>query len=219
MWDLQLGLRLKTFKRNDAEITSLAFAEGERFAAASRDWSVVLWEASTPSAPLHVFGGHGRDVLAVAYSPTSQQFASGSADKTVKLWSGQTLAHVRTYPRGRSFVTALSFSPDGELLLSGTVDGTISVYSAENRKRLRRYRVHSDEIRALAFLGGSGEFVSASADGTVRLWDADSRRGPEQTYGSEGAQISHAASSPDGRHVAVATQNGTIQIWNGAVAR
>ena len=79
LWDLELGMQLKSFKRNDAPINSLTFAGTERFLAGGHDWSVTLWEIATPSVPLHVFEGHGRDVLAVAYEPIQGLIASGTS--------------------------------------------------------------------------------------------------------------------------------------------
>ncbi len=216
LWDLELGMQLKSFKRNDAPITSLAFAGNDKFLAGGHDWTVALWEVATPSGPLHVFEGHGRDVLTVAYEPTRGLIASGSADRTVRLWEAKSLSHIRTYPRAKNFITALAFSPDGGAVLIGTLSGRISLYSTNNRRRKQRFRGHSGRITSLEFIDGGREFVSASADGTVRLWNRRVGRA-RQTFGSAGAKISNAAVSPDGRMIATGKDNGTVQIWNGAV--
>lgn len=216
LWDLDLGMQLRSFKRNDAPITSLAFAGDDKFLAGGHDWTVALWEIATPSVPLHVFEGHGRDVLTVAYEPTRGLIASGSADRTVRLWEVKSLSHIRTYPRAKNFITALAFSPDGGAVLIGTLSGRISLYSTNNRRRKQRYRGHSGRVTSLKFIDGGREFVSASADGTVRLWNHRAGRA-RQTFGSAGAKISNAAVSPDGRMIATGKDNGTVQIWNGVI--
>lgn len=216
LWDLETGIQLKSFKRNDAPIHALTFAGRNRFLAGAHDRTVALWETSTQSVPQHVFQGHERDVLAIAFEPGAGLIASGSADRTAKLWSGKSLSLIRTYSRGRDYVTALAFSPDGNALLVGRLSGSIALYNVGNRKRQRRYRGHDGRITSLRFLGGGLEFVSASADGTVRLWNRRDRRAM-QTFGSAGARISNAAISPDGRRIAAGKDNGTVQIWNGAV--
>jgi WD40 repeat protein/serine/threonine protein kinase len=216
LWDLNLGMQLATFKRNDAPVSSLAFAGPKKFLAGSHDWSVALWESATPSVPLQIFEGHKRDVLAIAYEPGRGLIASGSADRTVKLWDGKSLSLLGTYPRRKSFVTAVTFSPDGSAMLIGTLDGGISLYGTDNRRRKRVYRGHRDRVTSLQFIDGGREFVSASADGTVRLWNHRDGRSL-QTYGSAGAKISNATVSPDGRFIAAGKDNGTVQIWNGAV--
>lgn len=216
LWDLALGMQLKTFKRNDAPITSLAFAGPKKFLVGAHDWSISLWETATPSVPLHVFEGHGRDVLTVAYEPVNGLIASGSADGTAKIWSAASLSHIRTYPRQKSFISSVAFSPDGDTLLIGTLKGRTSLYSTKSRSRKRRFRGHSGRITSLKFIDGGREFVSASADGTVRLWNRRIGRSI-QTFGSAGAKISNAAVSPDGRMIATGKDDGTVQIWNGAI--
>ena len=216
LWDLDVGMQLKSFKRNDAPITSLTFAGTDKFLAGGHDWSIALWEVATPSVPLHVFEGHGRDVLAVAFEPGRGLIASASADRTVKLWAAKSLSHVRTYPRAKNFITATAFSPDGETLLIGTQSGRISLYSTDTRRRRMRYRGHSGRVTSLQFIDGGREFVSASADGTVRLWNRRRSRA-RQTFGSAGAKVANAAVSPDGRMIATGKDNGTVQIWNGVV--
>lgn len=216
LWDLDLGMQLKSFKRNDAPITSLVFAGVGKFLAGGHDWTIALWEIATPSVPLHVFEGHGRDVLAIAYEPSRGLIASGSADRTVKLWEAQSLSHVRTYPRAKQFITATAFSSDGETLLIGTLSGQISLYSTDSRRRRMRYRGHGGRITSLQFIDGGREFVSASADGTVRLWNRRKSRALH-TFGSAGTKLSNAAVSPDGRMIATGKSNGTVQIWNGVV--
>ncbi len=216
LWDLDLGMQLKSFKRNDAPITSMAFAGADKFLAGGHDWSVALWEIATPSVPLHVFEGHGRDVLTVAYEPTRGLIASGGADRTVRLWEAKSLSHLMTYPQAKNFITAVAFSPDGGSVLIGTLKGRLSLYSTNNRRRRLRFRGHSGRITSLKFIDGGREFVSASSDGTVRLWNRRIGRAL-QTFGSAGAKISNAAVSPDGRMIATGKDNGTVQIWNGVV--
>ncbi len=216
LWQLDLGMQLKTFKRNDAPIKALAFAGPDRFLAAGNDWSLSLWDIATQSLPLHVFEGHQRDILDVAYEAGSGLIATASADRTVKLWDAKSLSLVRTYPRAEDFVTAVGFSPDGGSLLTGTLRGSVSLYSTERRRRLRRFTGHKGRITSLTFFTGGREFVSASRDGTVRLWNRR-RSNALQTFGSAGARIADATVSADGRLIASAKDNGTVQIWNGAI--
>jgi WD40 repeat protein len=66
--------------------------------------------------------------MSVAFSPDSTLLASGSWDKTIKLWQvadGQELATFYGHAGGINQVT---FSPDGTLLASGSYDRTIKLW-------------------------------------------------------------------------------------------
>ena len=215
LWNLNLGMRLKAFKRNEAAVTTLAFAGQTRFLAGASDWTVSLWDMAQPAVALHTFAGHQRDVLTVAFQDQAGLIASGSADRTVRLWEAKSLSLVTRYPKQRDFVTAVAFSPDGELMLIGTLDGEISLYATAGRQRLLRYRGHEGRVTSLRFVGGGRQFISASADGTIRLWDRE-QRSERQTFGAAGAAVRAVALGAGGRVIVAGKADGTVQVWRAA---
>ncbi|NJL22288.1 MAG: hypothetical protein HC895_18045 [Leptolyngbyaceae cyanobacterium SM1_3_5] len=58
----------------------------ELLISAGRDRLIKLWDWPKQKE-VGSIAAHTQGVNAIAFSPTGQQFASGSADKTVKLWS------------------------------------------------------------------------------------------------------------------------------------
>ena len=72
--------------------------------------------------------GHSSYVRAVAFSPDGTRLASGSDDKTVKVWDASTGEAVQTLQGHSGDVSAVTFSPDGTRLASGSYDKTVKVW-------------------------------------------------------------------------------------------
>jgi serine/threonine protein kinase len=213
LWDLERAQKLATVRRNEASVWDVVFLGGvNRFAVASHDWKIALWDAKQPSAPQHVFEGHDNAVQTLAYAPRRMLLASGSADKTVRLWNLQSLNLKRRYRGHRDFVTAVGFSPNGRMLAGGALDGRIRIWSTLSSRRLRSLSGHKGRVADLAFAPDGKLLASASEDGTVRLWDSKRGRTLRALTGHTGGATA-VAFAPSGRYLASAGENGIVRLW------
>ena len=78
--------------------------------------------------------GHPAVVTAVAFSPDGNTIATGSKDKTVKLWETSSGNEIRTLAGHSSQVNDIRFTPDGKLLLSADWDNTVKVWDVYTGK-------------------------------------------------------------------------------------
>ncbi len=70
---------------------------------------------------------HQDSVSAVSFSPDGQTLASGSRDKTVRVWDRATGKELQRLSH-EDTVYAVSFSPDGKTLASWSADNTVRVW-------------------------------------------------------------------------------------------
>jgi WD40 repeat protein len=176
--------------------------------------------------------GHTGGIYGVAIAADGQLVASGGLDGTVRLWessSGQLLATLHGHT---STVHSVCLSGDGGLLASGGFDGTVRIWDArlacdDDKRLLATLRGHSGAVHGVALSADGRLLASGSWDGTVRLWDARVAS-PETEMESDerllailqgqGGGIRGVALSADGRLVASAAQDGTIQLWDAGFA-
>jgi hypothetical protein len=152
-------------------------------------------------------------VTALAVTPDGKILASGSVDKTVKLWSlpeGKLLATLEGH---QNSVFSLAVTPDGKLLASGSYDATVKLWSLPKGKLLATLKGHRGSVYALAVTPDGKILASGSIDNTVNLWNL-----PEGNLLAtlEGHQndINALAVTPDGKVLASGSDDDTVKFWS-----
>ncbi|KAI0000839.1 WD40 repeat-like protein [Russula vinacea] len=157
---------------------------GEVIAAGSTDsFEVFLWSVQTGKL-LDVLAGHEGPVSSLAFSPTTNVLASGSWDKTVRVWDVFSRSHTVEPFQLNADVLSLAFRPDGQEFVVSTLDGQLTFFSAnlskqtnviEGRKDISGGRKADDRVAA-SNSASSKAFTSVAwnADGSkyVVLYDA-----------------------------------------------
>ncbi|MFM7249230.1 MAG: WD40 repeat domain-containing protein, partial [Planctomycetaceae bacterium] len=73
---------------------------------------------------IHVIKGHDRAVQSVAFSPDGTRLATGSWDRTARLWDVATGKELAVLKGHEDWVWSVAFSPDGTRLATASDDGT-----------------------------------------------------------------------------------------------
>jgi WD40 repeat protein len=71
-------------------------------------------------------------VTSVAFSADGQWLASGSWDKTIKIWNVETGQEVQSLSGHDRPVYAVAYDAGGRWLASGSEDGTIKLWRLDN---------------------------------------------------------------------------------------
>ena len=104
---------------------------GDIVCAGSMDsFEIYMWSVQTGKL-LDILSGHTAPVSGLAFSPTGNQLASSSWDRSVRLWGIFGRAR-QTEPITLSAeATALAFRPDGKEVCASTLDGQLTFIDVE----------------------------------------------------------------------------------------
>ena len=149
----------------------------------------------------HSVRGHDKDINTVALSPNDAILASGSQDKTIKIWKADDLHEVATLRGHKRGVWKIAFSSIDKVLCSGSGDRTVRLWSMADYTCLKTLEGHSASVLTVRFISfrlppvhenvdgvaedigqrysnsityNSMQVLSGSADGLIRLWDVRS---------------------------------------------
>ncbi|KAK4170971.1 hypothetical protein QBC36DRAFT_250422 [Triangularia setosa] len=140
------------------------------------DWisTIPVVEAEW-SACTQTLEGHGEWVCSVTFSPDGQLVASGSGDKTIKIWDAASGTCTHTLEGHGSPVSSVAFSSDGQLVASGSGDNTIKIWDVASGTCTHTLEEgHDDWVSSVAFSPDGQRVASGSGDNTIKIWDAAS---------------------------------------------
>jgi hypothetical protein len=155
--------------------------------------------------------GHTGLVYALAVGLDGRIY-SGSDDRTIMVWSGESGAHLQTLVGHTRYVGALAVGLDGAIY-SGSADRTVMVWSGTSGAHVRTLEGHTGTVMALT-VGLDGKIYSGSVDTTIRAWAGDDDITCMRTLVGHTGWVHALAVGKDGA-IYSGSFDRTIRVWSG----
>nr|XP_026488366.1 transducin beta-like protein 3 [Vanessa tameamea] len=150
------------------------------FTSVSQDNCLKIWTVpkefdivDQKIIPSYTELAHTMDINCVAVSPNDKIIATGSQDKTAKLWNDE-LALLGVLKGHRRGIWCVRFSPVDQVILTSSADSTLKLWSIADLSCLKTFEGHESSVLKVDFLSKGQQIVSSGADGLLKLWNIKS---------------------------------------------
>jgi WD40 repeat protein len=206
-WDVASGrplrvLRLPINEMHGGEIYAAALApDGQTLAAGGTAWRqgfvpIYIIDIATGHI-LRVLRGHANSIAALAFSPTGERLASGSYDRTARIWNVASGQCERILEGHEHAVRSVSFGPDGRRLATASYDKTGRIWSVEDGRCDAVLGGQQSEVQRVAWRPDGQVVTTGGWDGKIRQWLPDGSA--VQGFKPQGAAIFSLVFSADSR--------------------
>ena len=159
--DSQTVIRCKsltTHKAHEKDINALDVAPNDRFlVSGSQDRTAKVYEihynntgsGGSVRGELKLIGtckGHKRGVWSVRFGRAERILATGSGDKSVKLWSLDDFSCLKTFEGHTNSVLRVDFLNNGLQLVSSASDGLVKLWNIKDEECITTLDNHEDKV-------------------------------------------------------------------------
>jgi WD40 repeat protein len=157
----------------------------------------------------------------VKFSPDGKRIATGSQDKTCRIWDVATGKEQTVLAGHTKAVVSVAFHPDGKTLATGSLDSTTRLWDVATGKCTAIPGGGYGWVISVAFSPDGRILAGGVESDTVRLWDPSSRKclstlsvwEPMWPGGTDGPFVLALSFSSDGRFLATAGEYRQINVW------
>ena len=171
-------------------------------------------------------GGHSESVNSVAYSPDGQLLASGSSDRTIKVWRQdgtfiKSLAIPYDSNNQLTDVRSVAISPDGSLIAAGveqynastqTEFGAVQIWRISDGVLVRNFTGYGAAVNAVAFSPDGQYLASGSSDRSVKVWRMANGTLVSNRF-DHTQRVNAVAFSPDGQWLVSGSDDQTAKLY------
>ncbi|WVF69212.1 nuclear distribution protein PAC1 [Kwoniella sp. CBS 6097] len=201
VWEVSSGYCVKTFTGHAEWVRGVVPSDdGKWLVSCSNDQTSRIWDFATGETKMEL-RGHEHVLECAVFAPVNAYaairelaglgaapagdarakspgafVATGSRDKTIKLWDAQSGQCLRTFVGHDNWIRAIVFHPSGKYLLSASDDKTIKIWDLVNGRCVKTVDAHGHFVTSMtwgrALIGGGSSSSSSATAGAVPNGDA-----------------------------------------------
>lgn len=143
----------------------------------------------------------------------SQQLASASSDKTVKIWDIATGRCLQTLIGHNEAVQFVAFSAERQWIASVSDDKAVKIWDSTTGQCLHTFFCSGTWVKSVTFSTDGQWLAAALLNKTVKIWDTTTGECLQTLYGHKKA-VKSVTFSADDQFIASASYDKTIKIWD-----
>jgi len=180
----------------------------------------VSEDASRPLMKTHptwklfrVLVGHTGQVTALEFDPNNEYFATGSSDRTIKIWnlaSGQLMHTLTGHIMG---VRGIAISDRHPYMFSCSEDKSVKCWDLEKNKVIRDYHGHLSSVYTIDIHPTLDLIVTGSRDSSVKVWDIRTRL-PVYTLTGHKNTVNKVCCRATDPQIISCSMDSTVKTWD-----
>jgi WD40 repeat protein len=209
LWSVATGRVEATFAHPE-RVNAVEFTgSGRTVATACHDGVVRIFRPGKRD-PVRRYHGHEGAVWTVACAPMGAGMATGSDDRTVRLW--ETAGRFDPVIPAPAGARAAAWSRDGSLVAVATGKSVIGIHDGRTLGPRRTISLEVDAIHDVAFDPRTGALFAACSDGIVARTDIGDLHETTSERIHKHDAVYAVDVSPDGARMATASEDGTATV-------
>lgn len=210
LWDAKDGRVLKTFNHGNI-LHDIYFSDDDENIFAIKDDSILIcWSIKEDKLIKEEKITQERDMNNTCYSFDGELQANyDDSDKSIKIINKHLDFEVAKIKGIKSYPTLLNFSPNAHSLLTSFTDGSIYLWNLKPENDA--FPVFDNKINSISFDNGCKLMTVSSSDGVVKVIKTEDFEELFMMEPEEEDRYTTSVLSPDGKHVAVCSNN--LSIW------
>ncbi|MGB3300715.1 MAG: caspase family protein [Phormidesmis sp.] len=199
------------------DVMSVAISESSQTIASSsasdntmKTDIVTIWDLKGNAVKQFAQPRHSDRINDLSFSPSGQLLATGSADKTVKVWDLNRHQWVKTITVGKNVFSLLFVNED--TVAVGTTEGTVELWDISSASKQDFEGRHGGVVHSLALSPDGKKLISASENSAFNVWRIADRKLIETVNGHE-AQITDISFTEASNEVISTSKDNSVRLW------